>query len=64
MQPDPAARLGQPILHKPGVMIARVVQKNMDARQQRVQRFESFQQPDRRGGVDGFGLDHARFPGL
>jgi hypothetical protein len=64
MQPDPAARLGQPILHKPGVMIARVVQKNVDDRQYWIQCFERFQQPDRRGGIDGFGLDHAGFSGL
>ena len=64
MQLDPAARLGQPILHKLGVMVAGIVQKNMDYRQQRIQRFERFQQPDRRGGIDGFGLDHAGLPGL
>ena len=34
MQPDPAAKLGQPILHKPGLMIARVDRKNVDCPQQ------------------------------
>ena len=64
MQPDPAAWLGEPILHKLGMMVARVVQINMDHRQQRIQRFERFQKPDRRGGVDGFSLDHAGMPGI
>ncbi|MGA8769396.1 MAG: hypothetical protein WB610_03290, partial [Rhodomicrobium sp.] len=53
---DPAARLGQPILHKLGVMVAGVVQVNMDHCQQRIERFERFQQPYRRGGIDGFSL--------
>ena len=37
-------------------MIARIVEKDMDERQHRI-----LQKSDRRGGVDGFDLDH---PGL
>jgi len=33
VQPDPAARLGQPVLHKLGVMVAGIVQKDVDYRQ-------------------------------
>ncbi len=33
MQLDPAPRPGEPFPHQPGVMIARIVKKDMDARQ-------------------------------
>jgi hypothetical protein len=36
------------------VMIARVVKKDMDQRQQRIERLDRFQQPDRRDGVNEF----------
>ena len=64
VQLDPAARLGQPLLHKLGVMVPGVVQVNMDHRQERIQRFEGFQEPYCRGGIDGFCFDHARLPGF
>ena len=50
---DPAARLGQPILYKLGVMVAGVVQVNRIIASSG-KRFERFQQPYRRGGIDGF----------
>jgi hypothetical protein len=64
MQFDSATRLRQPFLHKLGMMITRVVQKDMDECQHRIKRFDRFQQFDRRGGVDGFDFDHPGFPGL
>src|SRR5450830_849926 len=45
-------------------MITRVVQENMDERQHRIERLDRLQQPDRRGGVDGQGLDHPGLPSL
>ena len=51
----------KPFLHQLGVMIARVVEKDMDERQHRIERRDRFQEPDRRDGVDGYDLDH---PGL
>ena len=59
MQPDPAFGPRQPVPHELGVMIARVVEKHMDERQHRVERLDRFKEPDRRGGVDGFNLDHS-----
>jgi hypothetical protein len=64
VQLDAAAWLGQPLLHQFGVMILRIVEKDVDHRQQRIRCFERFQQTDRRSGVDGFGLDHARLSGF
>src|ERR1022692_390642 len=61
MQFDPAPRSSKPFLHQSGVVIARVVKKDMDERQQRIERLDRFQEPDRRDGVDGYDLDH---PGL
>ena len=61
MQPDPAIGPRKPVLHELGVMIARIVEKDMDERQHRIEGFDRFQKPDRRGGVDGCDLDH---PGL
>src|SRR5471030_3504486 len=61
MQLDPAARPGEPVLHQPGMMIARVVEKDMDEHEHRIERLDRFQQPDGRDGVDGYDLDH---PGL
>ena len=46
------------------MMITRVVQEDMDERQHRIERLDRLQQPDRRGGVDGQGLDHPGLPGL
>ena len=64
MQPDAATGPRQPFLHQLGVMIARVVEKDMDEHQQRIERFDRFQQPDRRGGVDGLDVDHPGLPAL
>ena len=61
MQLDPAPGSRKPFLHQLGVMIARVVEKDMDERQHRIERRDQFQEPDRRDGVDGYDLDH---PGL
>src|SRR5665811_630616 len=61
MQLDPAPGPGEPFLHQLGVVIARVVKKDMDEHQQRIERLDRFQEPDRRDGVDGYDLDH---PGL
>src|SRR5277367_5469522 len=62
MQLDPATRSGQPFLHEFGVMIARVVQEYVDADHQRIERFQRFQQPDRRYRVDRFGFDMRVWP--
>ena len=64
MQLDPATRPGEPFLHELGMMITRIVEKNMDEREHRIERLDRFQKPDRRGGVDGRGLDHLGLPGL
>src|ERR1700724_2315913 len=64
MQLDPATRSGQPFLHELGVMIARIVQEYVDADHQRIERFQRFQQPDRRYRVDRFGFDHAGLAGF
>jgi hypothetical protein len=39
-------------------MSARVVKKDMDEHEYRIERLDRFQQLYRRGGVDGYGLDH------
>jgi hypothetical protein len=52
MQLDPAPGPGEPFLHQLGVMVARVVKKDMDERQQRIERLDRFQEPDRRDGVN------------
>ena len=64
MQPDPAVGPRKPVLHEFGVMIARIVEKDMDERQHRIEGFDRLQKPDRRDGVDGFDLDHPGLPGL
>src|SRR5450759_453632 len=61
MQLDPAPGLGEPLPHELGMMIARVVEKDMDEDEHRIERLDRLQQTDGRGGVDGQGLDH---PGL
>src|SRR5450759_3700773 len=52
-------RLSEPFPHDLRVMIACVVEKDMDEDQHRIERLDRFQKPDRRGGVDGFDLDHS-----
>ncbi len=64
MQLDPAIRPGEPVLHQLGVMIARIVEKDVDQRQHRIERFDRFQERDSRSGVDGFDIDHPGLPGL
>src|ERR1035437_1426157 len=61
---NPIERLSQPFPHNPGVVIFRIVEKNMDERQHRIERLDRFEQPDRRGGVDGQRLNHPGLPGL
>src|ERR1700680_3548747 len=64
MQLDAAAGSREPFLHELGVMIARIIEKDMDERQYRIERLDRFQESDRRGGIDGFDIDHPGLPGL
>src|SRR5271169_2860116 len=64
MQLDPAPWPGEPFPHELGRMIARVVEKDMDEHEHRIERLDRFQETDRRGGVDGQGLDHLGLAGL
>ena len=57
-------RLSEPFPHDLRVMIACVVEKDMDEDQHRIERLDRIQKPDRRGGVDGFDLDHSGLTGL
>src|SRR3954470_17586008 len=59
MAPDPPAWHGQPVLNRPGVMIAGIVQKHMDDPHRRVQGLDRDQESDRAPGVDRHHLDHA-----
>ena len=49
MQLDAATGPRQPLLHQLGVMIARIVEKDMDE----IKCFDRFEQRDCRGGIDG-----------
>ncbi len=64
MQLDPAPRPGEPFPHQLGVMIARIVEKDMDEHEHRIERLDRFQKLYRRGGVNGQGLDHPGLAGL
>src|SRR3984893_7882613 len=64
MQLDPAPWPGEPFPHELGMMIARVVEKDMDEHEHRIERLDRFQETNRRGGVDGQGLDHWGLAGL
>src|SRR5712691_5429049 len=67
MQYDPAPGPRQPFLHELGVMIARVVEKDMkdmDEHEHRIERLDRLQETDGRGGADGFDLDHPGLAGL
>src|SRR3984893_9759676 len=64
MQLDPAPWPGEPFPHELGMMIARVVEKDMDEHEHRIERLDRFQETNRRGGVDGQGLDHLGLAGL
>src|ERR1019366_8585033 len=64
MQLDPAPWPGEPFPHEFGMMIARVVEKDMDEHEHRIERLDRFQETDRRGGVDCQGLDHLGLAGL
>ena len=64
VQLDPAARLCQPFLHEYSMVIARVVEKDMDVRHRRILRFDRLQQPDCSCGIDGFHVDHGGFASL
>jgi hypothetical protein len=55
---------GEPFLRQLGVMIARIVEKDVDQRQHRIERSDRFQQRDGRSGVDGLDIDHPGLPGL
>jgi hypothetical protein len=41
------------------MMIARIIEKHVNNREQRIERFDRLRQSYRRCGVDGSGLDHA-----
>lgn len=64
MQLDPAPWPGEPFPHELGMMIARVVKKDMDGHEHRMEHLDRFQELYRRGGVDGHGLDHPGLAGL
>src|ERR1700731_1635777 len=64
MQLDPAPWPGEPFPHELGMMIERVVEKDMDEHEHRIERLDRFQETNRRGGVDGQGLDHLGLAGL
>src|SRR5450759_2656828 len=64
MQSDPAAWLSEPFAHELGMMIARVVEKDMDQHEHRIERLDRLQETDRRGGVDCQRLDHPGLAGL
>ncbi|MFZ3327981.1 MAG: transposase [Methylocella sp.] len=58
MQLDSAAGPGEPFPRELGMMIARVVEKDMDEHEHRIERLDRFQELYRRGSVNGQGLDH------
>src|SRR5215470_15958444 len=64
MQLDAATGSRQPLLHQLGVMIVRIVEKDMDEHHQRIKCFDRFEQRDRRGGIDGLNVDHPGLPAL
>src|ERR1019366_825850 len=64
MQSDPAACLREPFAHELGMMIARVVEKDMDQHEHRIERLDRLQETDRRGGVDWPRLEHPGLAGL
>ena len=64
MQPDPAAGLGEPSLHQFGMLVAGIVEIDMDQRQQRIEGVDGFEQFDGRKGIDGLDLDHPVLPGF
>jgi hypothetical protein len=45
-------------------MIARIVEKDMDEHEHRIERLDRFQKLDRRGGVNGQDLNHLGLAGL
>src|SRR3954469_7302112 len=57
MAPDPPAWHGQPVLNRPGVMVAGIVQEHMDDPPRRI--LDRDQEGDRAQGVDRHHLDHA-----
>src|SRR4051812_17342696 len=59
MEPDPPAWHGQPILNRPGVMVADIVRKHLDDPHRRVQGLDRDQEGNRAQGVDRQHLDHA-----
>ena len=63
-QPDAASGPGEPGLGQLGVVIAGIVEKDMDRRLERMHGFDGGEEPDGREGVDGFGFDHPGPPGL
>src|SRR4051812_20438027 len=62
MEPDPPARPGQPILNRPGVVVAGIVQEHMDDPHRRI--LDRDQQGDPAQGVDRQPLDPAGPAGL
>src|SRR4029077_9053962 len=64
MQLDAATGPRPPLLPQLGVMIARIVEKDMDEHHQRIKCFDRFEQRDCRGGIDGLNVDHPGLPAL
>src|SRR5215468_6745580 len=64
MQLDAATRPRQPLLHQLGMMIARIVEIDMDEHHQRIKCLDRFEQRDRRRSIDGLNVDHPGFPAL
>jgi hypothetical protein len=64
MEPDPPARPGQPLLNRPRVMVADVVEKHMDDPHRWIQGLDCDQEGDCAQGVDRHHLDHAGLAGL
>lgn len=61
----PIARSGRRTIagSPPRTPMARVVEKDMDEDQHRIERLDRFQKPDRRDGIDGYDLDHSGLAG-
>src|ERR1700748_1621599 len=64
MQLDAATGPRQPLLHQLGVMVARIVEKDMDEHHQRIKCLDRFEQRDRRGSIHGLNVDHPGLPAL
>src|SRR5215470_16484870 len=64
MQLDAATGPRQTLLHQLGVMVARIVEIDMDEHHQRIKCLDRFEQRDRRGSINGLNVDHPGLPAL